>query len=150
MDGMNQYEISDQIEAMVRDLEAMGGDVKEIILESVTEGAELIAQKQRGLISGYSSQLAQHIAVHTVEQKDSGYTYALVGYMEESTGEAFHGLVLEYGRPGRHRKGIDSKKRKIGRLQAVPHIRPGFDLAKEEAVAISIKNMEKALERWSG
>ena len=143
-------DITEQMQAMIKSLDLMSDDVAEATTEILRESGDIIAQSQRQAISGKSSKLAGLIKVGKIVVTKKGNANVLVGYDSNAIEQAPGSVVIEFGRPGKKRGGIDSKGRKIGKMEAVPHIRKGFDMAEEKATESAIEKINKIIDKgWS-
>ena len=143
-------DITEQMQAMIKSLDLMSDDVAEATTEILRESGDIIAQSQRQAISGKSSKLAGLIKVGKIVVTKKGNANVLVGYDSNAIEQAPESVVIEFGRPGKKRGGIDSKGRKIGKMEAVPHIRKGFDTAEEKATESAIEKINKIIDKgWS-
>jgi hypothetical protein len=146
----NNLDITQQMQALIKDLNMMVEDVASATSEILRESGETIAQEQRKIISGKSSKLAGLIKVGKIVVTKKGDANVLIGYDTDAINQAPEGVVLEFGRPGKKRGGIDKLGRKIGKMEAVPHIRKGFDNAKEKATESAIEKISKIIDKgWN-
>ena len=143
-------DITEQMQAMIKSLDLMSDDVAEATTEILRESGDIIAQSQRQAISGKSSKLAGLIKVGKIVVTKKGNANVLVGYDSNAIEQAPESVVIEFGRPGKKRGGIDSKGRKIGKMEAIPHIRKGFDMAEEKATESAIEKINKIIDKgWN-
>ena len=143
-------DITEQMQAMIKSLDLMSDDVAEATTEILRESGDIIAQSQRQAISGKSSKLAGLIKVGKIVVTKKGNANVLVGYDSNAIEQAPESVVIEFGRPGKKRGGTDKLGRKIGKMEAVPHIRKGFDMAEEKATESAIEKINKIIDKgWS-
>lgn len=144
-----KLDITQQMQAMIKDIDIMNDELVNSTVETLKDGAEIIADEQRRLISGKSSKLAGLIKVGKIVTTKKGNANVLVGYDSEAIEKAPEGVILEFGRPS-GKKSVDKLGRKIGKMNAIPHIRKGFDNKKEEATNKVVERLDSIIkERWS-
>lgn len=122
---------------------------------ALRNGANVIEAEQKRLISGRSSKLAGLIEAGKIKiRKKSGEIVIEIGYSTEAIKAGFEGLIMEFGRPGKVRKGVmryplsngKTHKRKIGRVEPTPHIRKGFDNKADEAAEMVLDELWQEVE----
>lgn len=117
-----------QFKSAIKALDNCDAVVKEKVAALLREKAKIIRDEQRRLIEKRSPKLARLIEVGKLTAKSSVGSYKIgVGYSTEAIKEAFEGLIMEFGRPGKTSDGVDKNGKPIGRVEATPHIRQGFD-----------------------
>lgn len=120
--------IENQLQSAVKALDNCDLAVKEKVAALLREKAKVIRDEQRRLIEKRTPNLARFIEVGELTVKSSVGSYKIsVGYSTEAIKEAFEGLIMEFGRPGKTSDGVDKNGKPIGRVEATPHIRQGFD-----------------------
>ena len=141
-------DINKQMQDLIKAVQKINIDLAENTAEILNEGADIIVGEQKRIISGKSAKLASLINKGKVRVTRKNNAIISMGYSSEALKEGFEGVVIEFGRPGVKRKGIDKLGRKIGKMEAVPHIRKGFDLKKEEATQIAVNKLDEILKEW--
>jgi len=143
-------DITAQMQDLIKDIDVMTEDVANGVSESMRRGGEIIANEQRQLISGKSSKLAGLIIVGKIYVTKKGNATISTGYDGDAIKQAPESVILEFGRPGKKNKGIDKRGRKIGKMEAIPHIRKGFDIAKENAANSVINKIDEIIKKgWN-
>jgi hypothetical protein len=146
----SEQDITKQMQDLIKDLDMMADGIAEATTEILKESGEIIAQSQRQAISGKSSKLASLIKTREIKVTKKGNANVLVGYDSDAVEQAPEGVVIEFGRPGKKRGGTDKLGRKIGKMEAIPHIRKGFDMAKEKATENAIEKIKKIIDKgWN-
>ena len=140
-------DITTQMQAMIKDIDMMSDEISASAAEIMRESGEMVATEQRRLISGKSSKLAGLIKVGKIYVTKKGNATVSTGYDGEAIKEAPEGVILEFGRPSGKRT-IDKKGRKIGKMDAINHIRKGFDNKKDEAAQIAVNKLDEVLKKW--
>ena len=124
--------------------------MKRLLKESVQAGADVVVKKQKELIAGKSSKFAGAISkTAAFIDKDKNVTVNTGYTMQSVRKHGIGGIVMEYGRPGAKRGGKTKRKSKnggyhemrIGKIDATPHIRKGYDAAIEEAVETTVNDL---------
>lgn len=124
----SEQSIESQIMSAVKALNKCDITVKEKVVALLREKAKVIRDEQRRLIEKRSPNLARLIDVGNLTVKSGVGSYKIgVGYSSEAIKKAFEGLIMEFGRPGKTSDGVDKNGKPIGRVEATPHIRQGFD-----------------------
>lgn len=141
-----KLDITTQMQAMIKDVDMMSDEIANSVSAIMREGGEIIANEQRRLISGKSSKLAALIKVGKIYATKKGNATVSTGYDTEAIKEAPEGVILEFGRAGK--KSTDKIGRKIGKTDAVNHIRKGFDNKKDEATQIAVNKLDEVLKKW--
>lgn len=159
--------INQDILQFLRDIDNITDEMYETSARALREGAKIIEGEQRRLISSKSSVLASLIKTSRItlskkkRKKDGRYRIGLsIGYFGDDIREHPETVIMEFGRPGKSPKAKkhftfvnkNGKKvtKRIGKVNAVPHIRLGFDSKKEEAAAHVFKIIEsEVLSKWS-
>lgn len=117
-----------QIRAAIKALDNCDKSIQERAVELLREKAKKIRDEQRNLIRSRSPKLANLIEVGNLTAKSSSRSWRIsIGYDTNAIKEAFEGLVMEFGRPGKSSDGVDKNGKPIGRVEPTPHIRQGFD-----------------------
>ena len=133
-----------EMQALIKSLDAMDDEVNDAIVEAMREGGEIIAQEQRRLAPvGKEGRLAQAIDASQVVRTKKGNLQTKVGYDFKKHPEAKHGIYQEFGRKG----GTNKSGKKISKMEAQPHIRPGFEAKKETAYELIIAKLKEVL-KW--
>ena len=133
-----------EMQALIKSLDAMDDDINEAIVEAMQEGGEIIAQEQRRLAPvGEKGRLAPAIEATQVVRTKKGDLQTKVGYDFKKHPEAKHGIYQEFGRKG----GANKEGKKISKMDAQPHIRPGFESKKETAYELIIAKLKEVL-KW--
>lgn len=145
----NKLDITKQMQDLIKDLNMLADSVANETASILRESGEIIAQEQRRIISGKSSKLPGLIKVGKVVTTKKGNANVLIGYDTNAINQAPESVVLEFGRPGKKSKGKDKKGRKIGKIEAISHIRKGFDYTKDTAAEVAIEKIKKVIdEGW--
>ena len=139
-------DITTQMQAMIKDIDMMSDEISASAAEIMRESGEMVATEQRRLISGKSSKLAGLIKVGKIYVTKKGNATVQTGYDTEAIKQAPEGVILEFGRAGK--KSTDKLGRKIGKMDAINHIRKGFDNKKEEAAQIAVNKLDEVLKKW--
>lgn len=138
----NTSEQGFSIQETLKSIDLMNDAVAASAAAALKNGAKLIETEQKRLISAKSGKLAGLIKAGDITTlKKSGDIVIHIGYSSEAIEAGFEGLIMEFGRPGKARKGVmkyplkngKTQVRKIGRVEPTPHIRKGFDIKAEEA-----------------
>lgn len=138
----NTSEQGFSIQETLKSIDLMNDAVAASAAAALKSGAKLIETEQKRLISAKSGKLAGLIKAGDIDTlKKSGDIVIHIGYSSEAIEAGFEGLIMEFGRPGKVRKGVmkypltngKTQVRKIGRVEPTPHIRKGFDIKAEEA-----------------
>lgn len=146
----SEQDITKQMQDLIKDLDMLADSVANETSSILRESGEIIAQEQRRIISGKSSKLASLIKTREIKVTKKGDANVLVGYDSDAVEQAPEGVVIEFGRPGKKRGGTDKLGRKIGKMEAIPHIRKGFDMAKEKATESAIEKIKKIIDKgWN-
>lgn len=142
-----QDTVTKDIQEMISSLDVMDDDINERVVSSIREGAEIIVQEQRRLISGRSSKLPELLkAGKTMVSKKGKYTVAC-GYDTEAIKEGFEGLIMEFGRPGKRSGGVDKNGRRIGKVTPTPHVFRAVDNKGDEATNHVINSVSEVI-KW--
>ena len=131
--GYSEQESENDINRLIADLDMMDDAVAERVATGLREGAEIIVQEQRRLISGRSSKLPELIKAGKIRKARSGSYTIACGYDSQAIAEGFEGLIMEFGRPGKRSGGVDKNGKRIGKVTPTPHIYRGFDIASDKA-----------------
>lgn len=126
---------------------------------ALKNGANVIESEQKRLVSGRSGKLAGLIKAGKLEARNqSGDIVIQIGYSTEAIEAGFEGLVVEFGRPGKARKGVmkyplkngKTQVREIGNFEPTPHIRKGFDNKADEAAELVLDELWQEVENaWT-
>lgn len=142
-----QDTVTKDIQDMINALDVMDDAVNERAASSIREGAEIIVQEQRRLISGRSKKLPELIKAGKARvSKEGKYTVAC-GYDTEAIKEGFEGLIMEFGRPGKSSGGVDKKGRRIGKVTPTPHIFRAVDNKGDEATSHVVNSVSEVI-KW--
>lgn len=124
----SEQSFENQIRAAIKALDNCDITLQERAVELLREKAKKIRDEQRNLIRSRSPKLANLIEVGNLTAKSSSHSWRIsIGYDTAAIKEAFEGLVMEFGRPGKSSDGVDKNGKPIGRVEPTPHIRQGFD-----------------------
>lgn len=131
----SEQSFENQIRAAIKALDNCDITLQERAVELLREKAKKIRDEQRNLIRSRSPKLANLIEVGNLTAKSSSRSWRIsIGYDTAAIKEAFEGLVMEFGRPGKNSDGVDKNGKPIGRVEPTPHIRQGFDNVIDDVV----------------
>lgn len=152
------------IAGMIKDLDLMNENVNKAVRKGLHKGNRRICQAQKKRISGKSFRCAEAISesqIYTTKNGTLGITsgYQAGAFKTDSDGfnPGIIGTMFEYGRPGqsqgrtgktmkqtRHGKTVEVNK---GVIQAVSHIRRGFDEELEAACNDLIECVNEVIDK---
>lgn len=155
----NTSEQGFSIQETLKSIDLMNDAVAASAAAALKSGAKLIETEQKRLISAKSGKLAGLIEAGKIKiRKKSGEIVIEIGYSTEAIKAGFEGLIMEFGRPGKARKGVmkyplrngKTQVRKIGRVEPTPHIRKGFDNKADEAAEMVLDELWQEVENaWT-
>ena len=154
------------IKEMIKKLNLLDEDVNKAIREAMHEGADIIMNEQKRLISDVSPKLAEAIGKSTVYTTKKGEIGISVGYQQsvfKTDSEGFNpgvvGMTWEFGRPGtssqRSGKTMEQTRNgktftvKKGKIDPHPHIHKGFNAKKAAAVGKISDAVERIVRKHS-
>jgi len=154
------------LDGFIKQLDLFDENVNKALRNAMSASADMIVAAQRRLISSKSMRLAAHITKGGIEVTKNGVLTVRTGYQDEAfktDSEGFNpgvvGMVFEFGRPGtgarsretmtqsRHGRRFSVRK---GTIQAVPHIRKGFDETVQQAAERLIEAYNNEVDRLGG
>ena len=138
--------LSNQMQAIIRDLDVFDDNVNAEITEAMNAGANIIQAEQKRRAP--TSSIADDIDRSPVRASGKGRVYISTGYWPRNNPHAIAGIIKEFGRGGGEQKQKDSLGRKIGYIPAEPHLREGFDAAEESAFAETLSALDRAVEKY--
>ena len=145
--GVDLNDLNQQFQNLISSIDLMDENVSAAAQDVVLESGEIIAAEQRRLISRVSSKLPGYIQSGRIEVTKKGQVQVRVGYDSEAIKAVPHSVVLEFGKPGKRSKtGRDTLGRRIGKQDAVPHIRQGADNKLEQAYEHATEKLLEAVE----
>ena len=129
----------------------------EIMPDVVEEAGETLLQEERRILNAKPYKKNGPRELPTLLTKETikiGKVYkAKAGYTTEAIRNHPETVITEFGRPGkkgRKKGGKDSKGRKIGVVQAYPHIRTAVINKKDEIYENAERRFKEAIEReWN-
>lgn len=145
--GYSEQDVELDIRHMINALDVMDAEVNERVTTSFREGAEIIVQEQRRLISGRSSKLPGLLKVGKSVVSKNGTYSVTIGYDTDAINEGFEGLIMEFGRPGKQSKGVDTLGRQIGKVTPTPHVFRAVDNKGDEAAYHVIDSVAEVI-KW--
>ena len=153
------------LQSFIKELDLFDENVNRALRTAMHESGNMICLAQRRLVK--SQRLAAAITTGQVYTTQKGGLSITSGYQPEAfrtDGDGFNpgvvGMTYEFGRPGqsayrrsetttRTRNGKRYKVKK-GTIQAVSHIRRGFDSVKNEAVNTAIAAYNAEIDKLGG
>ena len=155
-----EISLAHEMKKMLHELDLMDENVSKAVSNSMKKAAEVVAEKQRECIRWKSPKLAGLIRVLPLRVGKRGQINAYCGYDTEAVKNNMESVVLEFGRPGKKSKGKIMEQtytrkngskytvwKRIGKMEAISHIRKGFDMAKNEAASILVEEVKKVT-KW--
>lgn len=163
----NTFDICDQINELIADLTGMQREMTAESEIALDKAAEVIAADQRRIFAQarFLRDKENHVYKYAdsslirVSKKKLGTAKirAYIGFDSETLDEYPELILVEFGRPGksdRHSRSTDKNGRKKGDFPAAANVMPiraGFNLAKENALAVYADAMfERAIAIWQG
>lgn len=155
------------LEEFIRELDMFNENVNKALRVALHEAGNVICQAQRQMISWKSRRLSEAISTSGIYTTKSGALGITSGYQAGSfktDSEGFNpglvGMVTEFGRPGESPQRSDPEtyrrvkgktyKVKKGTIQPYPHIRRGFDAAKDRAAQVLIDAYNAEFDKLGG
>ncbi len=132
--GYSEQDTVSDIKKLIDAVDLMDEAVSNRAASAMRSAAEIIVREQRNLISSRSSKLPELIKAGKLKVNKNGKFNIPCGYDSDAIKEAFEGLIMEFGRPGKSSSdGTDKNGKKIGKVEPTPHIFRGLDNAADEA-----------------
>lgn len=147
------------IESFIDDLDRVRAELNPAIDEALDNGAELIMQEQRRIISQKSHRLSSYIKRKSSKTTKGKMRYSIGYIYDESTvDDVMPGLVFEFGRPGKSKnrgtieREVNGKTYEVrnGYIPEYSHIRRGFDNKIDEANEILDNTFSKVVDNLGG
>lgn len=155
------------LEGFIRELDMFNENVNKALRVALHEAGNVICQAQRQMISWKSRRLSEAISTSGIYTTKSGALGITSGYQDDAFDEdddgfnpGLVGMVTEFGRPGESPQRSDPEtyrrvkgktyKVKKGTIQPYPHIRRGFDAAKDRAAQVLINAYNAEIDKLGG
>lgn len=154
------------LDGFIKQLDLFDENVNKALRNAMSSSADMIVSAQKRLISLKSRRLEAHIKKGEIKTLKNGGLSITTGYQAEAfrtDSNGFNagvvGMTFEYGRPGsgvrsketmtqtRHGKRLSVRK---GKIDAVPHIRRGFDETVQKAAEHLIEAYNNEVNRLGG
>lgn len=160
--SMNFSSSIPDLQDFIKSLDKLNDDVNSAVRTGMKLGAEIIVKEQKRLVSMRSHKLANSITIGMIStSKKTGNITLSTGYQKDAfTGgdesPGVIGSVIEFGKPGtgkranskmkqHHRGSANLSEVRKGIVPPHSHILRGYDDKLNEAIQITIQEVEKRL-----
>lgn len=148
-------DIIKQLDELVKDIDFLNDDIVDSVSGILHDGAEIVAESQRKIISTRSKKLPGLIKVGKLSVNKKGSGRLTIGYDSEAIKQAPESVIIEFGRPGNSGKTYTTRKSKkggthrmkIGKIEPTPHIRKGFDDVQEIVTKKMAEDLGKVMDK---